>query len=119
MRLTALLLTLLISIAPWGGAIAMWASQSDPSDRQIVVTEHAGMPCHGAAEAVTANDETHCPNCGNHGCDMDNCQCANIVAGVIQNLLLHSTPTHREQHPPFQQAQSSVELVPDSPPPIA
>lgn len=119
MRLTALLLALLISIAPWGGTIAMWASQSDPSDRQIVVTEHAGMPCHGAADTVPANDETHCPNCGSQGCDMDNCQCSTTVAGVMHTLLLHTAPKHREQHARLQQAPNSIELVPDSPPPIA
>jgi hypothetical protein len=115
MRITALLLALVLTIAPFSGAMAM-AGGAPGTATDTVAMHHDDMPCHGK----TTPASTPCDNCAQPDCNLLDCEhCANAVFGIPASMALASGQQAGVQYHRSNSARISTELPPDSPPPIA
>jgi len=113
MRPLAILLSLILLLAPWSGAMAM--AGSDTADAPAV-SDPSSMPCHGQVAVV----EAPCDDCLQADCNLLDCEhCASAVAGILPTTAISNTQPKLSTYPHHQAALICADLVPDCPPPIA
>jgi len=118
MRLTALLLSLLLALPPWGGAVAQWAGESEPMQTHTAGGMQAHMPCHGGAVQAPPVEQDRCTLCGSDTCSHDNCQhCAGISSAITSAEMYLDVHAGIRTYHAFIVVARSAELIPDSPPP--
>jgi hypothetical protein len=119
MRLTALLLSLLIALSPWGGAVAQWTGESEPAHAYAAGGTQAHMPCHGEPVQTPQAQQDRCASCGSDTCSHDNCQhCAGLSSAIVSGDIHLDVHAGIQTYHTFLVDARSSELVPDSPPPI-
>jgi hypothetical protein len=119
MRLTALLLSLLIALSPWGGTLAQWADAGGPTQTHAAAGEQAHMPCHGEPVQTSQAQQDRCTSCGSDICKHDNCShCAGLSSAIASGDIHLDVHAGIQTYHTFLVGARSSELVPDSPPPI-
>ena len=120
MRLTALFLSLLIALSPWGGVLAQWAGDNVPPPAHAAGGTQAHMPCHDAPVQAPPVEQERCASCGSDTCSHDNCQhCAGIFSAIVGGDIFLDVHAGIQTYRTFIVGSLSSELIPDSPPPIA
>ena len=116
MRAIALLLSIMLMLAPWSGAMAYAVIDGAPTQTEMTDAADHPAPCH--IEQPQANPG--CDNCGHNSCDMGECQqCANAVAGILSGGALSAPLQQRELFSEPPATTHSHQPIPESPPPIA
>ena len=115
MRLIALVLSILLAIAPWSGVLAMPEAGGGQAG-QDTMTQDSAMPCHDRADA----EQPACEHCGQLDCDLGDCpQCTPLSGGILHEFALHLPRIEASRWLSKNVPSRSTVLPPDSPPPIA